>query len=69
MKVTFTLITRDPKTWGVRVSGKGKKGMKVESINRWGATKPLVLVSKVAEVPANEFTGQPAGEIWTFQNA
>ena len=68
LKGTFTLITDNPKTWGVRVNGKGKKGAKVETVNRWGATKTLTLVGKVGEVPADPYGGRPEGEIWTFQN-
>ena len=68
LKGTFTLITNSPKTWGVRVNGKGKKGAKVETINRWGASKVLTLVSKVGDVPADPYGGRPEGEIWSFQN-
>jgi len=68
LKGTFTLITNNPKTWGVRVNGKGKKGAKVETINRWGASKVLTLVGKVGDVPADPYGGRPEGEIWTFQN-
>ena len=68
LKGTFTLITNSPKTWGVKVIGKGKKGARVETTNRWGATKVLVLASKVSDVPANDFTGSPACEVWTFTN-
>jgi hypothetical protein len=68
LKGTFTLISNSPKTWGVRVNGKGKKGARVETINRWGASKTLTLVGKVGDVPADPYGGRPEGEIWTFQN-
>lgn len=67
---TFTMITKEPKTWGLRVpKGQGKKGLVVESVNRWGNRQAKRLVSKVADVPANEMLGLPACEVWTFQNA
>lgn len=67
---TFTMITKEPKTWGLRVpKGQGKKGLVVESVNRWGNRQSKKLVSKVADTPANEMLGLPACEVWTFQNA
>jgi hypothetical protein len=63
---TFTMITKSPKVWGVRIHTQGKKGQKVEVVNRYGGRYTKTLVSKVADVPANEFTGQPAGEVWNF---
>jgi hypothetical protein len=65
-KATFTKITENPKVWGIRIAGQGKKGQKVEAIKWNGGRYAKTLVSKVADVPANEYTGQPAGEVWTF---
>lgn len=63
---TFTMITKSPKVWGVRIYGQGKKGQSVEVVNRYGGRYTKRLVAKVADVPANEYTGQPAGEVWQF---
>jgi hypothetical protein len=65
-KGTFTMITKSPKTWGARIAGSGEKGQTVVLINRYGGQYQKKLVQLVATVPANEFTGQPAGEVWTF---
>lgn len=65
-KGLFMKITANPKVWGVRVFGKGKKGMRVEVMNRQGSVKVLTLASKVADVPANPYNNTPESELWSF---
>lgn len=66
VKGTFTMLSKSPKTWGARINGSGEKGQKVILVNRYGGMYEKTLVALQGVVPANEFTGQPAGEIWTF---
>jgi len=69
LTANFALISKEPKRWGLRVFGKGKKGQKVTVTNRWGNKSDKVLVEKVGDLPANPYNGQPEAELWTFQNA
>lgn len=66
IKGTFTMLSKSPKTWGARINGKAEKGQRVILVNRYGGMYEKTLVEFQGVVPANEFTGQPAGEIWTF---
>ena len=59
-------MSKSPKVWGARINGKGEKGQKVVLVNRYGGMYEKTLVELQGIVPANEFTGQPAGEVWTF---